>query len=666
MILGLDACHYRGSTSSGSNSPTEEMVPATAVLHRDLKPENVFLDGNQNIKIGDFGLSKEMTAQSFACTYVGTPYYMSPELATGAPYDIKADIWALGCVAFELCALAPPFDAQDQAELTRKIKLGHIPELPRGYSNDLGNLIRSMLDLNPKRRPTTKHLLKEAPIRLACRTMELSVMSKRISAEKNKLRAQYYELEMRERAIAAREEEYTVRQASASRERDLDEREGVIREREAALQAREVEVGERERQFAEMQSRSEASKGRHAEEGYSRERSSSSHHTASSIARRPIPRRVSSGTVARVRASPSAEVALDIVHVRPVLITPRSSKAEAVRQRFGRVSGLPALGPGRSNEKHSRHRVDSTGSEEWIDNETEAEADTQVIKSDNQDATERAAARSRRQSCSTTSAAVQSSEEALEKYSQRSRSTRKSISVMSPAGRHYTHEEDISMRDASVFYPSDDKENLQRYDASAWEKGQSLPTTGARAEEIKAVRPALSSRATVAAAEAINPSLEGLAPPPIYDISNDEDLPSPFLRKVTRQNNEIIAKRITKSGSGLVGPNNFLARAAAAGAARQFMAAAKEQEVPEATARKSVNRRLSNISTASSNRKPTMTTSNSAIDVRSNEAMQAPAPIIKRRSSAVPSSTAGLASLKVSSRKSCLIPPVPVIRQRSA
>ncbi|WFD32052.1 hypothetical protein MSPP1_003094 [Malassezia sp. CBS 17886] len=102
MAAALEACHYRAPPAA----PHGTRTTSQAILHRDLKPENVFLDGDQRVKLGDFGLSKQITAQTFASTYVGTPYYMSPELAAGQQYDIKSDIWALGCIVYELCALS--------------------------------------------------------------------------------------------------------------------------------------------------------------------------------------------------------------------------------------------------------------------------------------------------------------------------------------------------------------------------------------------------------------------------------------------------------------------------------------------------------------------------------------------------------------------------------
>jgi NIMA (never in mitosis gene a)-related kinase 2 len=116
------------------------------ILHRDLKPGNIFLDSNYNVKLGDFGLSRVMGDQSvFAYTHVGTPYYMSPEQIQDQKYNEKSDIWALGCIIYEVAALRAPFEATTHLQLATKIKAGKLDRIPRCYSDELMSCIQAML-----------------------------------------------------------------------------------------------------------------------------------------------------------------------------------------------------------------------------------------------------------------------------------------------------------------------------------------------------------------------------------------------------------------------------------------------------------------------------------------------------------------------------------------
>ncbi|MBN1654360.1 MAG: serine/threonine protein kinase [Deltaproteobacteria bacterium] len=96
----------------------------TGVIHRDLKPANVFLvqsdDGNESVKLLDFGVAKLQADASFTYTeqIMGTPAYMAPEQLQSAKYvDARADVYAIGCIIYEMLTGRPPFTASNKMEL---------------------------------------------------------------------------------------------------------------------------------------------------------------------------------------------------------------------------------------------------------------------------------------------------------------------------------------------------------------------------------------------------------------------------------------------------------------------------------------------------------------------------------------------------------------------
>lgn len=80
------------------------------VMHRDLKSANIFLKNEELVaKLGDMNVSKVTNKQGLNYTQTGTPYYASPEVWRDEPYDVKSDVWSLGCVLYEMVTLKPPF-----------------------------------------------------------------------------------------------------------------------------------------------------------------------------------------------------------------------------------------------------------------------------------------------------------------------------------------------------------------------------------------------------------------------------------------------------------------------------------------------------------------------------------------------------------------------------
>lgn len=121
-----------------------------------------------------------MRSQDFASTYVGTPFYMSPEICAGEKYTLYSDIWAVGCIMYELCAKEPPFNARTHIQLIHKIREGRFPSLPSLYSAELRGLIASCLKVNPLQRPDTAALLNNPVIRLMRKEMEVVELGKSI------------------------------------------------------------------------------------------------------------------------------------------------------------------------------------------------------------------------------------------------------------------------------------------------------------------------------------------------------------------------------------------------------------------------------------------------------------------------------------------------------
>eukprot|EP01033_Poteriospumella_lacustris_P001032 gene1032-744_t len=214
-ILALKDCHRR--VENGETKP---------VLHRDLKPANILLDAELNVKMADFGLAKELSSNTqFAQTNVGTPFYMAPEIINDKKYDEKSDIWSLGCLLYELASLRPPFEAANAVSLAVKINQGRFTRIPTRYSDALFDVIRQMIQLEPRRRPRVEDL-ENLPA----------------------LQAQM---------VGARNiwNDYRFQHMQASKLRELRTKEDTLNAREEALNAREAALNTKEQQLAALEQR---------------------------------------------------------------------------------------------------------------------------------------------------------------------------------------------------------------------------------------------------------------------------------------------------------------------------------------------------------------------------------------------------------------------------
>lgn len=136
------------------------------IIHRDIKSLNIFLTKDNSARVGDLGASRRLDPETQKILdevspdeKVGTPFYLAPEIWQNKPCTKQTDVWAIGCILYEMCALQVPFLAEDIDVLEERVLKDKLPPLPHSVHKGLALIATKCLTKKAEARPKIEEII---------------------------------------------------------------------------------------------------------------------------------------------------------------------------------------------------------------------------------------------------------------------------------------------------------------------------------------------------------------------------------------------------------------------------------------------------------------------------------------------------------------------------